>query len=75
MVWTANRTQKEVCPAECHYDVDKANRDYEDRLFEAVEDPTKLPEVNKEFSQLFFAKERRYIETPEKALTFNCLFP
>jgi len=75
VVWTANRTQKEVCPPESHFDVEKANQRYEEKLAEAVADPSKLPEINREFSELFFGKERRLVQTPEKALTFDCLFP
>jgi hypothetical protein len=48
---------------------------YQKMLAKALDDPKLIHKINRCFSKVFFRAEKNYIETVEKALTFDCLFP
>ncbi|TNV78863.1 hypothetical protein FGO68_gene10845 [Halteria grandinella] len=75
VVWTANRTQKPLQPAPTPLHPFYSVTLYHSLLVKALANPQLLKLVNRLFSLLLFSKPKHYIETPEKAMTFNCLFP
>ena len=57
------------------FNIDIVNDLYQKMLARALDDPKLLHKINRLFGHLFFKKGKHFIDTPEKALTFDCLFP
>ena len=75
VIWRANKTSKPLQPLKATVHPFYSITFYQYLLSKSLANTKLLPFINRFYHHLLFRSPKYYIDTPENALTFNCLFP